>query len=257
MRRISKIFFALFLFFIIVSAGALFLLDGSNSVFNRGNKGSFFLKKEKAVLTDTVVGEKPDGEAALPGPVETPEPTKEPEPEEDIEQEEYATDAIDALTDDDSEEEEIVPEEPEEDKVYPIRYYTFVSINKDTVLNLRTEPDIEAPIKGKLSRGTKGWILKPGNTWCYVKTTAGSIGWCSTEFLEFSEHSKKAFTSYYAKQVEPPTEELSSVFEDVWASEQEKLQREEERAAEEAEAAASENVASDESASEGEEDDAA
>ena len=255
MRRVSRIFFALFLFFVIVAAGALLMLDSSGSVF-KNRSGFLFLKREKAVLEDTVVGEKPDGLAPLPGPVEEPEEEiKEPEPEEVIAEteEEPAED----LFADDTEEEIEEPAEPEEDKIYPIRYYTFVSINKDTVLNLRTEPDIEANIKGKLARGTKGWVLKPGNTWCYVKTTAGSVGWCSTEFLEFSEHSKKAFTNYYAQQVEPPTEELSSVFEDVWASEREKEQRAQERLAEEEAAASAEAAAEGTQESEGESEDAA
>jgi len=258
MRRISRIFFALFLFFIIVSAGALFMLDGSGSVFNRGKSGSFFIKREKAVLADTVVGEKPDGEAPLPGPVETPEPQEEPEPEEEILPEEETLPDT-AVTEEEETAEEEEPEIPEEDKVYPIRFYTFVSVNKDTVLNLRTEPDMEAKVKAKLGRGTKGWVLKPGNVWCYVKTTAGSVGWCSTEFLEFSEHSRKAFTNWYAQQVEPPTEELSSVFEDVWASDREKEQRAEEIAAEE-EAAAQEEAAAAENGEDSpapEEDDAA
>ena len=54
MKRNNRIFIALFAFFIVVAIGALLMLDGKGSVFNRGRDS---LGATPSVMSQTVIGD--------------------------------------------------------------------------------------------------------------------------------------------------------------------------------------------------------
>ncbi len=199
MRYNQRIFLYLFAFYIVVAVGSLFLLNGKGSVFNRTNKS---MGAQTAVLSETPVGiPEPDpvvdqvvsAITEEPEPVPEPEPAPEPEPEPEP-----------------APEPEPEPEPVEETPA--LRYFTFFVNTESIRLNMRTEPSESATIVNKLSKGTKGYVLLPGNLWCYVTTEDGRIGYCSTEYLKCTEVTKEDYPEQYQDMVAAPTEELSEQF---------------------------------------------
>jgi uncharacterized protein YgiM (DUF1202 family) len=52
-----------------------------------------------------------------------------------------------------------------------------------TTLNVRVEPSTSGPIVAKLSRGERVMVLKREGAWSRVQTSAGDIGWVSSELI--------------------------------------------------------------------------
>ncbi len=198
MKRTSKILLAVAIFYFVVSLGALIILRDTGTIFDRTRKS---FGAQKAALSDNIVGEIPETEHALPSPVEYPE--------------EENRETVEAVPDT---EEPVQEPEPTEEPVfegYPIRYLSFVTNTVDTNLNMRNEPSMSAKVTNRLAMKTTGYVIKPGNTWCYVVTSRGNYGYCSTEFLLFTEYTKDTFPAQYADEVEAPEEELNYQFENL------------------------------------------
>ena len=188
MKRNSRIFIALFAFFIIVAIGALLMLNGSGSVFSRDAKT---IGAETAAMSQTVVGDEPVEEVVLEDEVKEPEETPEVEEVKEEETKEPEAEAVEAA-------------EPEREK----RYITFKTTNSYTVLRLREGPSEDAKILHKMPYKTPGYILKPGNVWCKVALETGAIGYFATEYLGMTEVTLEDYPVQYRDMVEAPDEDL-------------------------------------------------
>ena len=198
MKRNSVIFIVLFVFFVVVAAGALFMLNDSGSVFNRDAKS---IGAQTAVMSQTVVGDEPVQEISV------------------VEETEVVTDAgdtetdttADAATDAAAEETSAAEAEPESggEIVREKRYFTFSTSTKHTVLRMREAPSEEATITHKLGRKTPGYVLQPGNVWSKVITNQGSVGFCATEYLDMTEVTVDDYPKEIAEMVEAPEEDLN------------------------------------------------
>ncbi|MCR5594711.1 MAG: SH3 domain-containing protein [Lachnospiraceae bacterium] len=195
MKRNTKIFIALCAFYVLVALLALLLLNGTDSVFNRDGSSP---GAKPSVMSQTIIGE-----------VQEPETEPEPVAEEVSEPEE--TEPVETQTEEAVEEEVTEPEatEPEEE-TYPIRYFTFITDTKNTILRLREEPSETATILNKLSLQTPGYILKPGNEWCKVVMPTGTVGYCSTEYLLITEVTEDTYPAEFLADVEASEEELTA-----------------------------------------------
>lgn len=192
MRNNQRIFIVLFTFFTVVALGSLLLLTTKGSVFNR-NRDSF--GAQPAVLDNATIiandAASVESTEEVVQPVAEAEPVAEPEP---VAEEPAATEP--AAT-------EQVAEEPA-----GIRYFTFTVSTKTTVLNVRENPGLDAAILKKLPKNTKGYILKPGNDWSFVRSENGTEGYCSNEYLDITEVTAEDFPEDLRDRVEAPTEEL-------------------------------------------------
>ncbi len=84
--------------------------------------------------------------------------------------------------------------EPEPEPEPEFKYYTFVTTNKDTILHVRVEPDINSKVIAKLKPGTAGIVTEYDDNWCRIATDKGNItGYCSMEFLSLTELSKEEY----------------------------------------------------------------
>ncbi len=82
--------------------------------------------------------------------------------------------------------------EPEAEPEF--KYYTFITTNKDTILHVRVEPDINSKVIAKLKPGTAGIVTEYDDNWCRIATDKGNItGYCSMEFLSLTELSKEEY----------------------------------------------------------------
>ena len=71
-------------------------------------------------------------------------------------------------------------------------YYAFTTLNVDTSLNVRQEPNLDAPIIARFSPGTTGYVLEQGTAWSLVRS--GDItGYVSNEYLDFREIPKEEY----------------------------------------------------------------
>ena len=71
-------------------------------------------------------------------------------------------------------------------------YYAFTTLNVDTSLNVRQEPNLDAPIIARFSPGTTGYVLEQGSAWSLVRS--GDItGYVSNEYLDFREIPKEEY----------------------------------------------------------------
>ena len=149
---------------------ALYILGDSNP----GGTGSSVLENfnkdwvlDSTLVTGSVSAESPDTE-----------PEEEPAQDEGTEAESYEEPAEAA-----PEAEEI--EEPAGEIPH---YYSFITTNHDTILNVREKPDINARKIQKLRPGQKGYIVELGDEWSYVNVPEGNIyGFCSNEYLSMTE----------------------------------------------------------------------
>ncbi|MBQ3798129.1 MAG: SH3 domain-containing protein [Butyrivibrio sp.] len=192
MKHNSRIFIALFAFFVIVALGALFMLNGSSSVFSRDAKS---IGATTAVMSQTVVGDEPVVEATLP------EENQQEEAKEEV-PEETAEEADSAGADSGADSGEGAGAERAK------RYITFKTTNSYTVLRLREAPSESAKILHKMPYKTPGYILKPGNTWCKVVLETGAVGYFATEYLGMTEVTAEDYPEEYRDMVEAPDEDL-------------------------------------------------
>ncbi len=82
------------------------------------------------------------------------------------------------------------------------KYYSFVTINVEQILYVRTQPGLDKKSIARLKPGTKGYVLQEGPNWCYI--LAGDIiGFSSTEYLELTEVPKEQFPQEYLDIVSP------------------------------------------------------
>ncbi len=194
MKRNSRMFIVLFAFFIVVAFGALFMLSGKSSVFNRDSNS---IGAQTAVMSKTVVGDEPTEDISLPN--EILDAATEATSEEVVE--------VAAATEATSKEEEDDKDAASDPK--RIRYFKFRTSTTHTVLNFRKEPSEDSTVLYKLAKQTPGYILQPGNTWCKVALETGQIGYCATEYLDRTEVQKSDFPEEFADLVEAPEEALT------------------------------------------------
>lgn len=190
-------------FFAVVALGSLLFLSQTGSAFNRTNKS---LGAETAVLTQTIINE-PEAEPEVPEVVEE-EPVVEEPP--------VVEDTMAAVADASVEpepEQEVEPEPEPEPEEPQIRYFSYKVGTAITILRLREEPTEFGEVKGRLAKGSTGYILVPGNQWCKVVTSKGNVGYCSTEYLIFTEMTEEEYPEKYRDQVEAPGDSLSAPFE--------------------------------------------
>ncbi len=84
--------------------------------------------------------------------------------------------------------------QPAEPAEIEVKYYTFVTTNKETILHVRTQPDINSKSIARLKPGTHGIVTEYNDEWCGIKTDKGKIsGYCSNEYLSLTELSKEEY----------------------------------------------------------------
>ncbi|MCR4891525.1 MAG: hypothetical protein K5989_05030 [Lachnospiraceae bacterium] len=88
----------------------------------------------------------------------------------------------------------IIPEEKEK------HYYSFKAVTKKTKLHMREKPNINSKSVAKLASGATGYVLELGDEWSYV-TTGKQTGYCSNEFLNFTEISEEEFPEELRSEV--------------------------------------------------------
>lgn len=200
MKRNSIIFIVLFVFFIVVAAGALLMLDPGHSVLSKDARS---LGAKTAVMSKTVVGDEPTGDVLVPDTIsET--ATEEVSVEEVVE--EATTEATEVADTGDA---SGAGAEGTGAEAIPVeRYFTFKTSTTRTVLNFRKEPSENAKVLWKLAPGTFGYILVPGNEWCKVALENGEIGYCATEYLDMTEVTRADFPEEFAAMVEISEEKL-------------------------------------------------
>ena len=192
MRRNQRIFIFLFIFFIVIAAGAIFILDDRGSVFNRNAKS---MGAQVAVLNETIAGTADDASdvnaavASLEAKEEEPKAPSEPEVKVEV-----AEEPVEEV------EEEPAEEEPE------LRYFTFTVTTEAHNLRLREEASGDSRILTKFRKGTTGYILKPGKEWCKVYTQTDDEGYFYTGYLILEEVTKEDFPEDLQERVELPEE---------------------------------------------------
>ena len=195
MRRNQGIFVFLFIFFIVIAAGAIFILDDRGSVFNR-NANS--MGAQVAVLNETIAGT-PEDAAEVNAAVASLE--KKEEEAEEVPSEP----AKEEPEEEPAEEVEEVEEEPEEEAP-ELRYFTFTVSTEAHNLRLREEASGDSRIITKFRKGTTGYILKPGKDWCRVYTQTDDEGYFYTGYLILQEVTKEDFPEDLQDKVELPEE---------------------------------------------------
>jgi hypothetical protein len=233
MKKNVNVFTFLFVFFVVVALGSLFVLNSSGSVFDRDSNT---LGSEVAVMDQSVVGtENPD-----PGPEITTDKAiynteadnkdntdeeKELSDAERLEQmlveidaeaqgneplqaeaEEYTdTEALDNQNDS-TEDAEPSPQDG------PV-YYSFRVQTDGSNINLRKGPSTDSSILIKLDESAVGYVLQPGNEWTKVYTEDGWEGYLATEFLIVDRVKAEDFPEDIRSRVQEPEEVLTSAFE--------------------------------------------
>lgn len=86
-----------------------------------------------------------------------------------------------------SEETPVLIEEP-----VKITYYKVTTTNRFSPLNVRVTPGLFSEIIGKLSPGSKAYVLEKGEGWSKIKTDTLE-GYCFNQYLDFEEISKEDF----------------------------------------------------------------
>ncbi len=170
------------LFYTVVTALAISMMNVQGSVFrSRGVPEINTDPKDESGETDLGIGRtKPAPiEGLVTGNVGMEEPIEETEiPSEPAEpQTEAATE----------------PSEPAEEAP---KYYSFITVNHDTILNMRIAPDIDSKSIDRLDPGTKGYVLEIGDEWSYVGCD-GRTGYCSNEYLSLTEIQKEDIPEAY------------------------------------------------------------
>lgn len=188
MRRNQNTFILLFIFFIAVAVGSLFVLDGKNSVFDRGINT---LGVKNALLNELVVGTQPQD-------MEESFEFSNPEPKEETKiQQEQVSGPSDV-------------KEPSDDGV---RFFILTVNTKNTILRLREEPSTESAVIDRLEKGSSGYVLQPGNIWCKVSVPSGMTGYVATKYIKVTEVRREEFPEDLRARVTAPTEILSETFE--------------------------------------------
>ena len=190
MKHTSRLFIALFAFFIVVAIGALYMLNGTGSVFNKNHKtpGS-----ETAVMSQTIVGDE-----AVIG-----ESWNDDFADDNAGDSQSVEDDADAPEDAGAETSTDAVENTRE-----IRYFTFITGTKYTILRLRAEPSEDGEILAKLNKKTPGYIIQPGNQWSKVVMPTGTVGYCATKYLKITEVTKDEYPQEFVDMVVAPTEDL-------------------------------------------------
>lgn len=200
MKHTSRLFIALFVFFIVVAFGALYMLSGTGSVFNRDKNtpGS-----ETAVMSQTILGDEAvmgvswNDDFADDGFDEASQQDSSGDSTE-------AADMDAAGGDSASDSEDLTAKNTRE-----IRYFTFVTGTKYTILRLRAEPSEDGEILAKLNKKTPGYIIQPGNEWSKVVMPTGTVGYCATKYLKITEVTKQEYPAEFVDMVEAPVEDLN------------------------------------------------
>lgn len=71
-------------------------------------------------------------------------------------------------------------------------YYSFVTLNIRSVLHVRIRPGMDADIIWRLSPGSTGYVLEPGEEWSLIKTP-DVTGYVSNQYLQFTEIPKEEY----------------------------------------------------------------
>ena len=200
MKHTSRLFIALFVFFIVVALGALYMLSGTGSVFNRDKNtpGS-----ETAVMSQTILGDEAvmgvswNDDFADDGFDEASQEDSSGDSTE-------AADMDAAGGDSASDSEDLAAKNTRE-----IRYFTFVTGTKYTILRLRAEPSEDGEILAKLNKKTPGYSIQPGNEWSKVVMPTGTVGYCATKYLKITEVTKQEYPAEFVDMVEAPVEDLN------------------------------------------------
>lgn len=201
MKHTSRLFIALFAFFIVVALGALFMLSGTGSVFNKSHAtpGS-----ETAVMSQTIVGDE-----AVIGACWNDDFAE----EEVVEASEEETSETIQNSENDAAGGDLASDaqnlEQENENTREIRYFTFVTGTRYTILRLREEPSEDAEILAKLNKKTPGYIIQPGNEWSKVVMPTGTVGYCATKYLKITEVTRQEFPQEFVDMVEAPVEDLN------------------------------------------------
>ena len=206
MKKNGRFFLVLIAFYIVVAIGALMMLNGNTSVFNRtaATPGA-----ETAVLNETIIGDDEKQEEETVVPVEPVQEEEEVEEiEEPVEPEPLGTEE-DTLVEETAEPEIVDETEPAK------RYFSYTVNTSTMVLRLREEPNDKAKIIKKLGRNSGGYVLQPGNTWSKVVIQDGTVGYCATEYLKVKEMTESEYPEQYRDQVVAPEEALTAT---TWAN---------------------------------------
>ena len=81
----------------------------------------------------------------------------------------------------------IIAEKPER-----TTYYKVTTTNRLSSLNVRIAPGLFSEIIGKLSPGSKAYVIEKGEGWSKIKTDTLE-GYCFNQYLDFEEISKEDF----------------------------------------------------------------
>lgn len=216
MRHNQRVFSLLFIFFIVVALGSILILDGDFSVFDRSSDYTWKLNdKEHDIdldndLHEDVLTEREEGiqDAVTEQTMAIHEDLKAAK---EAETEEF-DDESETVTEKEPDTEEEPAAEAETQSQVEIKYYTYTTDTMETSLRLREQPSTDAEILAKLPKGSKGYILKPGNEWCYCVTSDGNTGYLFTRYLIAKETSKNSFPKEFQDKVEAPDEELDDRF---------------------------------------------
>lgn len=73
-------------------------------------------------------------------------------------------------------------------------YYSFVTTNTKTALNVRKQPGMDSEIIYRLSPGTTGYVLEQGESWSLIQTTE-ITGYVSNKYLKFEEIPEEEYLS--------------------------------------------------------------
>ncbi|MCR5155858.1 MAG: SH3 domain-containing protein [Butyrivibrio sp.] len=223
MKNNQRVFIFLFVFFFVVAVGGMLGFAGKSSALDKTRNS---IGAKTAVLDQTITATLTDEELAMDEEETEAEPVEaeivvqeqEPEveiieiPQDQITVDETGEDAAQADADEAKETEQAKEDAEEETDGSGVRYFKFTVATSIHVLNVRRQPTIESKAEYQLNIGTGGYVLKPGNDWCYIESDQGYRGYCSTEYLDITEMTAEEFPEQLRDEVEMPDEELSGAF---------------------------------------------
>ncbi|WP_024865157.1 SH3 domain-containing protein [Butyrivibrio sp. FCS014] len=227
MKKNQRVFIFLFVFFFVVAVGAMLGFAGKSSALDKTRDS---IGAKTAVLDQTITATLTDEELAMDEDVAEAEPVeaevvvKEEEPEVEIieipqdqitldeTQDDAATQDADEAKETEQEAEDTAQAAEEETEEPGVRYFKFKVATTIHVLNVRRQPTTESKAEYQLRIGSAGYILKPGNEWCYIESEDGYRGYCATEYLDITEMTAEEFPENLVEEVEMPEEELSAAF---------------------------------------------
>ncbi|MBR5969452.1 MAG: SH3 domain-containing protein [Lachnospiraceae bacterium] len=85
-----------------------------------------------------------------------------------------------------------------------LQYFRFRITTNQNQLNVRKEPKADAEIVAMLPAGTTGYVLYRGEEWSEIVTDDSTVnGYCSNDYLFFTEVEETAFPAFIRREVRP------------------------------------------------------